>query len=326
MNRLILAVMVFGVFFVGCAKDRTLDDWKSEHDAEIRAKLHDASDTYRGMLLENSDAAGTIAPLELQINDCAQAGSTAPSSGGTGAAVTQTAVCGYVKMLGDSPLSLAFQNGVYDSVRSEMKVQIPVTGRGTVDIQASLSGQTLYGTLGLVGYPDQAGKFQLVRQGAVPASGALSRTPGVFGGALVTSFCGNPVFNDNQKPSPVEMNIFKAGTVPEQDFTDVLSPVRHIKVTFTTTTGNAGSFPSAVWDLRTKTLTGDVAEDGSGKQGFHLQTECHEIALSGGTGWDCTYASLDFHAGPIFSGRFVPSESGKCLPVFQMPKPPGSHR
>ena len=296
------------LFFVGCVKDRTLEDWRSEHDAQIRQQVRDVSGDYRGSLALDALGLGLgSAAFELHLEQCTQLGSPSGNQ-----VASQTAVCGTLRIPGMQPIAIGFQNGAFDFARNEFRAQVQVPGRGMVSIEGVVSNQALSGKVMMEGYPDHSGHFQLEKDAALSVADGASivrQRNGSLSGFQFYS--GNPHFTDGGVDGSVKMAVMRPLLVQEQEFADLFIPIRYVDVSFNLGHQVDVVFHRAVWDRRTGTLMGEASsESASGSSAYGLQLTCHEVAKDSIQGWNCQYVSLVNRAGLIFIGSFWPESLG----------------
>ena len=303
-TRILRAVCAFSMMVLsGCVKDRTKEDWDSEHDAQIRQQVRDVSGDYSGSLSFDTDGfTNSSAAMELHLQQCTRLG----APGGTQSA-TLTAVCGTLRIPGAQPISLGFQNGAYDVSRNEFRAQVQVPGRPIVSIEGVVSNQFLSGRVVVEGYPNQSGYFQLDRGAALLVadnSAFLRLRQGASSG--FQRYQGTPYFTDGLTHAAMRMTVIKPPTQQEQDFADLLMPVRYVDVSFNFGPDVDTVFRNAIWDRRLGTLVGKAeSQSATGGLLYGLELHCHDVVSGENHGWSCEYSSYVNRPGVVFTGSFL---------------------
>ena len=117
-------------------QDKTMEDWRSEKDAETRGKVQGFSGDYRGTVrLPGTDGSLLEAPLEMHLEDC-----ISPGSSNAGSDTIQTSVCGRLTIHLEEALTLSFEQAAFDTVRREFRAQAGSPTQGQVGIEDAQAG------------------------------------------------------------------------------------------------------------------------------------------------------------------------------------------
>jgi hypothetical protein len=300
------------MFGAGCAKDRTIDDWRRQRVNEQLALIRSVATTYRGTM--NAVADGT--PFSTATVSVDGKTRTSDARDRPGAEV-QAVLRINVTLEGDRPLTLTFEDGAMDPSSMEFKAATQVEGRGHAEIEGTFVGGRMSGRLEASGYPAQGVRFELDRVGG---DGQASFGPGGPDGGkykpiprrddeIFHGYSAMAKFSDGET-SRVSMTIGRSENRQEEDFIETLMPFRVVDVIVSLGPFKEALINGATWDRRTRSLIGEARGDGgAGQAKYHVKLDCREALSGGGRGWDCRYYSMINAAGLIFAAVFEPTES-----------------
>lgn len=329
-NKSVLtSVGVLLVALCGCARDRTIEDYRSDQVKQVEAQVAAVQGDYRGMYISRSD--GTpIGGLSIHVEpDRSSFNSTnAPEA-------EQQAVLKLTATLDDGTkvTNMTFNGGSFDPGAQQFSASNTVTNRGIADLLGTFNGSTLTGVLEAEGYPDRGGTFTLVRSAAAPSVKNIRTRAAIENQFLFNSFAGKGNFQNNPMnggatpadpaaPDMINMVILKQTSVQDQDFMDIITPYRYVDISIYQTwkddLGNiqdeGAIFQNAVWDIRAQTLVGTYATAATNlQQGAELKLSCNQIIVGSQKGWSCAQISLNTSAGTIFTANFLPVAGGGPL-------------
>lgn len=298
-----LVMISVGVFlFLGCAKDRTLDEWRSEQQQIELAKLKSAVEgVYPGELQSHADgkSLGSIV-FELEANYDSTQSNTASQ---------QAIISGQVTMMSDDSTGrIAFSKAYFDSESGLLKVTAQVIQLNGEKVDIALSGRiqdhVFTGDIEVLGFKENGGHFRLQKSGDLLGSvnsgngaGSSGKTSG--GGTVVNpisqTFTGEGIYVSGKK-RPTQFTLTHPYFTKEQEFVETLSGVRTFRASIIFAELSQKDFPTAKWDLRAKTLRAETPIDSNSM----MQFEC----VPSGKGWNCHV--LNTKSGLILTVDFQP--------------------
>lgn len=328
-KSLMMAVGVVLVVLSGCARDRTIEDYRDDQVKQVEAQVAAVGGDYRGMYVSRAD--GTpIGGLTIHVEpDRSSFGaSNAPEA-------EQQAVLKLTAMLDDGTkvVNMTFNGGAFDPGAQQFAASNTVTNRGTAELTGTFNGDTLTGVLEAEGYPDRGGTFTLSRNAPATSVKQMRTRAAIENQFLFNSFSGQANFQSNPMnsngapsnsgaPDTVNMVILKQTSVQDQDFMDIITPYRYVDIsvyqTWKDDLGNIQDegviFQSSVWDIRAHTLAGIYSSSATNvQQGTELKLSCNQITSGSQTGWSCTQVAMNTAAGTIFTANFLPVAGGGTL-------------
>lgn len=282
-QRLGVGILAIGMM-LGCAKDRTLDEWRSEQQQIELAKLKSAVEgVYPGELQSRSDGKtlGSIV-FELEANyDSTQ----------NDRASQQAIVNGQVTLISEGSTGrIAFSKAYFDSESGLFKASAQITQLSGEKADIALSGKienhVFTGDIEVLGFKENGGHFNLKKSadlvGNVSGGGAGSAGKATGGGAegipLSQTFAGEGVYTSGKK-RPTQLTLTHPHFTKEQEFVETLSGIRTFRASILFGELSQKDFPAAKWDLRMETLRAETQIDASAL----MQFEC----VPSGKGWNC---------------------------------------
>jgi hypothetical protein len=277
---------------LGCAKDKSLDDFKREKVEQELAKLQPAAGTYRGVVYSKTDRSvlGT-----LQMTLTAQ---TQVSSGMNGSKADEKPVlAGQLEFQGDRKMATVVKDSYYDPETKRYQANVPIgkgDGAGSAE-QLTLAGHiekgVFEGTIEAFGYADFGGTFTLSKDGEIPAQVAgliqQSQEAGSESYTLKT-FLGNTRFFSGTA-KPLKLIVLEPRQSSEEDLLSVFVPVKTVQVTLNYGQSLQVLHSNARWDRRTGVLTGQSSLH-RGSSSVALSLDCRQqITTQGEAGWTCQH-------------------------------------
>jgi hypothetical protein len=296
-KKIVGALSAMLVVLGGCAKDRTIDDWRREQVQQEEAAIAAVTGDYRGTLVSDADNSLIgLAKIHFKTNRRSSQSTSTPG------AEQQAVLQGVITITGTSPMTLAFDNGSFDRAANQFNVQATVPGRGEIELKGTFADGKVVGSIEATNFPDQGGRFELIKDGPEASVQGLRTRVEQADKFLFNEYSATGNFREGPA-APVKMAILRQRNLEEQNFMDVFLPTRTVEATITINNDpfSSADFKNAVWDSRTKHLEGDYQADR-----MSVRLICDERTVNGGEGWYCQYISLINHQGLIFTATFAP--------------------
>jgi hypothetical protein len=296
-----------GILLVGCAKDRTPEDYCREKAEKLGAQIQANAGTYTGHLTANTAGGPAQGALSVVITASTMTGDMKDCPGSQ----VQPAVEATMSLVNSSTKLMSFTSGAYDDASGALSADANYKIPDSTEVQLHLSGTlkdgSFSGQLEIEGYPESGGGFSLARTGPAVASLPSAVLSGSAAGDSASAdgeYVGTMKFSDGTS-APVTMKMIgNQGDSHAQFLYDFL-PVRPVSVTIGLAQGSQAVFANVQWDQRLHRLHGelDVAGPltGGGTSPGTVTLDCFQAA--GSDGWTCRYASS---LGASFEGVFNP--------------------
>ena len=298
-------VFAFLIMAVGCSKDRSVDDYKRGKLQQSVSELQAVQGRYSGVLISKRTGA-RLGALELTLT-----ASTEPVQGNDESTPSARPIMlTSVQFQSGSHMVIAGRNSYYDSSTGQFTTQITIPRNGTdysVFVNGRINGGALDGSLSAQGYEDEGGTIQLSKNGKqldqLVKENKFDTSPLFSQG----SFAGNTTFTEGVV-KPVRLIILKPQSSSEEDFLNLLVPVKPVLATLNYGNGARITFSSGQLDLRTGRLTGQTGLSLSGSTpatasstpataagtattGGSVQMTMVCQMNTGNQGFDCTHAT-----------------------------------
>jgi hypothetical protein len=283
LNSYLMINFIFLGLFIGCAKDKNMDDYRREQLQISLSKISAISGAYSGVMSSKVDGSnlGNII-LKFKATTDVQSGSGSTST-------NQTAiVSGSIKLQSLTSAEVSFDNGYYESESGNFQVSIPVVQDNVLISKISLSGQIInghwIGSIEVKGQPQNGADLNLVKN-ATPGNTSSIEVGGIRLEQIRKMdypFLG--FYNFNSITSPFKMNISNREATPEQTVFKLLSPIRQVNLSCDLSDFEL-IFNNAILDDTMGTI---VAHDPT-DQGRPVRADlfCKMFELGADFGWDC---------------------------------------
>lgn len=293
----------------GCARDRTVDEWRrSQVDQEV-SQIKAVEGVYGGSLTR--ERAGALGQIELWL----EADTRVSDSKDRPGAEQQAVIRGRIQIVTDALRVLSFENGSFDSSTGSFKATAPVTDRAgsptTLKITGVVQGDRISGRLEAERFADAGLAFRLVR-GVRADLGRISKdgkpsSPSTSD--AVKRYAGTATWANGRESHDVDLQLVTRWAGSDQDFLEILLPVKTVDATvlvyFKGRPQNESDresgrhepdsalFPNSSIDSRIGTLVGRTSGAASGTDRYTLTLKCIEARHPGSSlpGWDCEYVS-----------------------------------
>lgn len=287
----------------GCAKDRTIDDYRRDRVSQELQRFQAIAGVYRGSMasVSTGEWIGNVA-LELKAE-------TAIGESSDKLTQEPKAVLRAKASIQNSGAATAvvFSSAYFDSSTGFFRatIQVPQTDGPlvNVDFYGTIDGAAFSGRVESTGYPEQGATVALERD---PSSSSLqpilSPAPGEPGekepsqpsGTQKIRYSTDAQFYDGTVRA-TSLVVSKRAITTEEEWVTALLPTRTVGVSLEMAHGNYFT-QKAVLDLRTRTLRGRLSDI--------LDLDCVETGLGNGKkGWNCTASGL---RGTLLTGLFEP--------------------
>lgn len=275
-EKIALATLAVALM-AGCA-DKTTDQWRRERVSQELAKLQSVTGVYSGDLHSKRDGSflGGFA-LELRTDTRVQDSMDRLSS------EQRATLRGKIRFSGKFNSELVFDGGDYDSVNRTFRITTP-----ELSVVGSIAGDVVTGEVSPRDYPESASLFNLSKDGAMPDTRDLVQRDPFAPESLHETYTGTYNYSHFGAPATGEltMTVLQNESTPEQQFLNLLLPVRMAKVTCEFQ-GFHVIFPKARLDERTGTLMAE-GEAGEGMQRFPVSLSCQKVQVDNLSAWKCT--------------------------------------
>ncbi len=280
MKTQISLCILMAVLGSGCAKDRTLDDFKREQTQKDLGKLQTVDGEYGGQVLSASDHS-VLGDLKFVLSAKTQV-STAP---GVLKADEQPVLVGTLTFTNQQTLVAVAKDSYYDPTTGKFQANIPIQrASGKTDqltLSGNIQGDSFNGTIEAIGQSDFGGTFSLTR-GAATQAGALTsqKTPQsaeAIDAAISLrqkSFIGTTEFKTGET-LPVSFVVLDPKLSSEEEFLSLFYPVKSVEVNLNYGDSIVISHASAQWDKRVGTLTGQAVLLRDGEK-VNILLECRQ--------------------------------------------------
>lgn len=281
-----ICLVVISCLYLGCSKDKNMDDYRREELQEKISRINSVSGNYLGTMVSKLDGS-YIGSVSLTF----QARTDIQSSNNSVTSEQNVLVSGALSFKSLTSMEVVFNNGFYDEMTGSFQVTIPIQQNGTSDsklyLTGNVSGNKWIGTIEAAGHPDFGGALNLTKN-AKP-----SNTTNVQAQALRLqqldkekySYVGNYVVNGENKP--IKLSFINRDIMPELYFFKLFSPVRQVSINCDFTDFEL-NFSNAVLDDKAGTI---LAHDPIDQRGVaaraNLSCQDFHDNESGQFGWDC---------------------------------------
>lgn len=258
--RLSFLVLIAGSFLSqACSKDRNLEDYKKELLTNSLARIQAVQGRYSGYAVSKNDKSN-LGAMVVTLRPTTQ---VSPSKDETKSSA-QPLLAVNVEFQGESHMTMTVKDSYFDTESGHFQADIPVqqtNSQGqvetkTVTINGFLRNGKLEGTLEAIDYANYGITFSLSSQG--PSLESLAKD-GHFPRSIFTkgSYIGSTLFA-NGTSKAVNMILLKATTTSENDFLNLLLPVKPVELTLNYGNGAHLVFTNGNWDQRVGKLTGQT--------------------------------------------------------------------
>lgn len=287
--------MILAVFGLGCAKDRTLEDWKREKTQQDLGKLQTVDGEYVGQVTSVIDQS-VLGDLKFSLAAKTQV-STAP---GVSKADEQPVLVGNLTFTGRQTLVAVAKDSYYDPTSGKFQANIPIVrSSGTTEqltLTGNIQGDSFTGTIEALGQPDFGGTFSLSRGGTNPAGSAGAQKPDSNTQAVDSalslrqrSFIGTTEFKSGETLA-VNFVILDPRRTSEEEFLSLFYPVKTVEVGLNYGDSIVISHASAQWDQRVGTLTGQTVLTRDTEK-VNLLLDCKQGITPTDPAWTCQHLS-----------------------------------
>lgn len=281
--------------FAGCVADHSFEEWKRGKLSEELSKLDPIRGTFRGVLKTSQDGED-LGALELSFSPQIKVVPGGASERADGRPVLNARLRFEDR---DTRLAASVSDSYFDSDTGRFQLTLLITRAGGRSEELTLGGilnrDQIAGEMRIAGSPTAAGTFSLSRSAS---SGSLSEiaqklTTKPWFSAPSSARNGITRFSSGQIRNS-RIVILEPETTPEESFLNRFAPVRVVQ--FTLNYGDSVKLvnDAAVWDERTRKLTGrallGAAGNGGPSTALEVLTECTSTDSSDPLGsWSCTH-------------------------------------
>lgn len=295
-----LAAFAFLSLLMGCARDRTLEEYNRDKVGEQIAQIQSVSGTYRGQLHAVSDSE-PLGALELEISPDARIDTTRNSS----ATQAQASLQGRLRLHLNGELHLlSFEDGFYDPSNGDFKASVPLTQKNgkaiPVKIAGTFANDSAEGSIQASGYKENGATFSLTRD--LELAQVQSQLATMKGkqdrhreGFSATRFEGDAQWVDGAT-SKMSMTLLLSHATTDQEILDLFVPVKWVDLTLQMNEERV-FFPNVEWNQEVHLLLGDTTSP----TGDRLSIQCRMLSTSNDP-WQCRYFNA---SGLAFQVRFA---------------------
>ncbi|MGZ3772241.1 MAG: hypothetical protein ACXVCY_00105 [Pseudobdellovibrionaceae bacterium] len=306
---LIFALFLSSAMITGCGKDQNLEDYKKKLLDQDLAQFNAVSGRYSGYVKSNKDKKTpglvdkNLGALEITLRTTTQV--VNPQDGSKSNA--QPLLIASIVFQGESRMSIVGQNCYYDYNSGKFQITIPVTNflnlssnsngaasSAVISLNGLIKNGVMTGSLEAMGFSDYGATFSLSQQGASLESLVQASKPESNIIFLNARYSGTTVFANSNVSKKVDLVILKPQTTSENDFLNLLIPVKPVQITLNYGNGARLLFADGNWNQQTGLLTGhtdlsfsSTSSDGSTSvQTGTLSLTCKQNAS--GPAFDCS--------------------------------------
>ena len=257
--NVLVGVGLVGIGLIGCAKDKTIDDYNRQKLLEDVAAYQVIKGDYTGYLISsiNNQPAGAL-HIGLQVRPPTSGGS---DKSGSGVPVILT----QMDFLNDNQMSVSSPTSYYDPERGLLQVEFEISRaadsaiKERISLTSQVRGGRLTGSVQALGYSSYGGTFDLVRGGKdlKDLIRSLPSKPTTGTAIQVTSFSGTTTFK-NKVVKPVKIVVLQPRINAQEDFLNLLIPVKSVQVSLNYDISAQINNPTSNWDQRTGSLNGQT--------------------------------------------------------------------
>jgi hypothetical protein len=270
----------------GCAKDKNAEDYKNAQVQRDLAKLESVKGRYSGNLISKKSG-GNLGALQITLSATTEVQNTGASK-----ASALPILVANVEFKAQSSMAIVAQNSSYDNTSGHYQAdisipsQIPGAAPSRVSLSAVLRDGKMVGTMEALGFSDYGGTFDLSLDGASLDELAAKNPPSQVTAFSTSNFSGETVFATNgpsgkatSEKRATELILLRAQTTSEQDFLNLLSPVKSVLVTLNYGNGAKLTFQNGILDQRNGSLTGQTSvKRSSANDALSLLIACQSTA------------------------------------------------
>lgn len=292
MKSLALALsLITALTLTACGPDKDVEQYKNSRIQRDLAKMETVGGRYSGVLTSKKSG-NPLGGFQITLGATTQV--QEPGNNQTSA---QPILVANVEFLAESRMAIIAKNSYYDTANGHYQADIeipPATVGGTptrVSLSAVLKDGKMNGTVEAIGFSDWGGTFELTQNGE-SLEDIVAKTTPVNELAISTSnFNGETNFaaeGDLKSAStrrPVELILVRPKTTSEQDFLNLISPVKAVLVTLNYGSGARIPFTNGNWDQRNGSLTAQRAIQSSANEPLNLLISC--ASANAGKDFNC---------------------------------------
>jgi hypothetical protein len=266
-------------FFVGCSKDKNMEDFKRDQLVQNLARITSVSGAYTGSVISKLDGTNLGAiTLRFQAKTDIQTSEQ------------RAIVSGTLSYKSISSAEIVFDNGYYDNITGDFQVTIPITQEGGIAGKLSLSGVVANdkwnGSIEVQGQSDFGGELDLTKNAPLPNTSSIE-----VGGTRLQQmkrldYVYTGAYRMGTTVTPFKMTFINRDILPEQRFYKLFSPVRNLSVNCDFTDFEL-NFTNAILDDKSGTIVGHDPVDQRGTPA-RANLSCARFENTPvDFGWDC---------------------------------------
>jgi hypothetical protein len=272
--------------FMGCSKDKNMDDYRRDQLQQSLSRITSVSGSYTGSVISKIDGTN-LGAITLKF----QARTDIQSNNSTVSSEQNAIVSGSLNFKSLNSAEIVFDNGFYDDVTGDFQVTIPIsngTGNSSkLSLVGVVNGNNWNGTLEVKGQPDFGGELNLTKNAAIPNNSSIE-----IGGTRLQQinklkYSYEGTYKADGNLIPFKLSFVNKDISPEQNFYKLFSPVRNVGVTCDFSYFDL-NFTNAILDDKAGTLVGSDPYDQNGSQA-HANLNClrFDEDTRKNFGWDC---------------------------------------
>jgi|GEM_PF-6550144 len=320
-SKLIQSLPIFFLLilgFIGCAPDRSLDDYKREKLREYLGQYQAAAGVFRGIGYSKIDH-HSIGAVELILTAKIKSLDGSSGSKTDGAPVLK----GKINLYGIYTASLDANDGFYDPDTGIYQANIPIKQQNGKTTEISITGKITQsqfeGSLEVTGFSEYGSNMTLARDRELPANDEQKITaPGQGSNYsnVLGSYIGTTHFRSGATRS-VSLVIFSTRNSSEEDFLNLFNPVKTVQVTLNYDESMQISHSIVEWNQQTHRMIGTSSVTVNNKS-VTLALDCNQTLATDLNGWDCQTSTTT--SGWIARTEVIPSLPDKT----SKPQEPGN--
>ncbi len=270
--------------FIGCSKDKNMDDFRREQLHESLSRITAISGAYSGPVISKIDGSNLgLIVLKFKANTDIQ------SSSGRVVTDQVASVSGSINLQSVTTNEVTFDNGYYDDVTGNFQVTIPIGLSGQADarlyLAGNISGNRWIGSLEVNGQPQYGADLNLQKNAPIGNTSSIE-----IGGTRLEQikrldFRYEGSYKVDNTISALKLSFTNRDVSPNQNLYKLFSPVRLVNLNCDFS-GFELNFSNANLDDTLGTL---IANDPTDQQGrpARASLNCKRFELESNFGWDC---------------------------------------
>jgi len=282
MKIILLLILTPSFIFLGCAKDKNMDDFRRDQLQQSLSRISAVSGSYFGNVISRIDGSN-LGSIILKF----QAKTDVQISTGQISSQQNVTVSGSLRFRSISTSEVSFENGFYDDQTGDFQVVVPINQPGGIVANLALigvvHGDSWAGSLEIKGQSEFGADLNLSKYGSASNTSAIE-----VGGIRLQqinkmNFRYEGSYKIGDTITPFKMSFIN---LPDLSLFSLFSPIHPVTVVCDFT-GFELNFTNAIVDDKTGTISGHDPFD---QRGVPARANLNCLKFDEGKnnfGWDC---------------------------------------